>query len=150
MWFEVCVSNWDPEQDESPVLRTWQAQIHPSSFVSGTSGRVAPASEVACDPRDWDSCKPVFGRCSYCREYATGSSVCSFAFVDASRADEISVFAGPDISTPAIRFGGTELIDIRTDDGTEGYGGTVVLDVSPDATGTFPIGFNPDRHETFL
>ena len=38
----------------------------------------------------------------------------------------------------------------NTDDGTERYAGTLVLDISADADGRFTIGFNPDRRETFL
>ncbi len=136
---ELRVSGWDPDLDGAPVLRSYQAQLDSSGFTSGDSGTVAipltPCTSGADCGADsiclWPGfCKPV-----------------ESVYVDVWHPDyvfyglpTIAVVGGimPDITlTSLATIGGLP------DPGKAKYAGTVVLDVSSDARGTFTVGFLP-------
>jgi len=150
LWFDMRVSNWDPDLDSIPTLGIFQAEVDPSGFDSGATGQVSPPAPIPCVLPDNAPCEATFGAGSRCGEQADGSGVCAFAYSDDSRADRLfHVIQEVDVSTPLIRIGGVQGFGFLAPS-SPGYGGTLVLDVSSDATGTFTIGFNPDRRKTFL
>lgn len=114
---ELRISEWAPQ-----LLHVYQAQIDSSGYASGLSGFLEPLRSP--DP------------------YAG-------AFIDVLHPEYIfsglMVVTGPDVSQPDYRYGGLtwDHLDSVVDFGFDRYAGTLILDVSTDAAGTFVVGFLP-------
>ncbi|MDO8629066.1 MAG: right-handed parallel beta-helix repeat-containing protein, partial [Phycisphaerales bacterium] len=120
---EVSVSGWGPA-----ILRTYQFEILSAGYTSGTAGSLTPVG--------WPGTP------------STG------AFITTGRVDYVffGVSSISDVSTATLnyRYGATQIspAPYQTDPGTPRYCGTLILNVSPDASGTFTVSFGPE--ETFL
>lgn len=135
---EAQISGWDLDRNGDPTLYLYQVSLDSSGYSSGSTGSLGPA-HVACTS-DND-----------CR----GASVCilgtcdnqAVAYIDESRPDFVlaghDVISATDVSQPDFRFGATigTPVGAVVDDGRAKYGGTLLLDTSAGATGTFTIGF---------
>jgi len=145
LWFEVRISDWDPDLDMNPILRTVQAQIDAAGYTSAAKGRLLPVIPVTCE--DSVDCQLVVGGGNCLHGF------CYPAYYEYNRPDGLLLYASAvDSSTASFRFGHTALPGFSVgaaDDGTAGYIGSLALDVSADAAGTFTIGFNPDPSATF-
>ncbi|MCH7886069.1 MAG: hypothetical protein IIC01_12590, partial [Planctomycetes bacterium] len=151
VWLEIKLSGWDPDHDGSPALDTFQVLIDSPGFSSGLTGTLVPPV-VPCTLHE--DCRSVFGLGAICGSYATGDLVCQAGFHDFDRADSLSApgsFVLVDTSARDFRFGFLRgFPDTGLDDGTIRYGGTLVLDVTADAAGTFTVGFDSRQDESFM
>ncbi|MGD2110269.1 MAG: hypothetical protein PVI86_12885 [Phycisphaerae bacterium] len=154
-------SGWDPE-----VVRTFQISLNRPDFFSGSSGSVRPlgADRPLPDYPTWcgdgTQCPPEYPICSPRFSYCVGPEFQPELglFVDAARPDYI--FAGLD-SVVAQGNPGTDLLGYRLGDALIGHGGigyeppskylgTLVLEVSADASGTFVIDIDPEAFSSYL
>ncbi len=150
--FDIRVAGWDPGQTGATKLGLYQATIDSSGFSSGTNGvLIFPYIPISCgvdadcpNPDSFDTC--TGGVCKTSAELMVDESRLDFVF-HGSR-----VLAASDIISPDPRLGVLpwDSIDSATDNGTDRYAGTFILDVPADATGTFTIGFNQDLAFTFM
>ncbi len=120
---EILISGWAPE-----VLAIYQPYIDSSGFTSGSAGSLS----IGCP---WASCTSP---CVF-----IDSSHPDFIFSEA--ADFVDVCAGPSGILPVTEqlYTGVALPGVP-DPGVARYAGTLILAVSPDAAGTFEVGFRPD------
>jgi len=141
---EVLLTGWDHDLDGTPRLKAYQAAIDPLGFISGQAGALA-LHRVPCT---------IDGQC---RGDAIGPGQCEAnGFCDAKSAlsvdqfhpnyayQNVEVFAGVFINAgfpPAAASGVVANEDSIADPGIPKYGATVLLDVPPDAEGTFVIDF---------
>ncbi len=150
VFLEVRVANWDPDQDGSPLLRGFQGQLDSSGFRSAMQGTMS-RSIVPCilDAE----CEAALGTGSMCA--LPFANECLHGFVDASRSD--FVFFGLDswtlvtLDTSDYEFGAmTQSEPFAADPGVPTYGGTLVMEISPDSVGTFTVGFIDGLNESVL
>jgi len=142
--FEILVSGWDPDQNGIPGVQTFQVAVDTAGFDNGTGASLALAVLACADNED----------CLADAEcLSTGICEPRAAFnVDEEHPNYI--FAGQDsISLSDIdrtRLGGTlfELDNAVIDRGIAKYLATLILDVPPEATGTYTIRFR--SFECFL
>ena len=150
VWLEARIRDWDPQSDNHP-LQVWQLQVDGRGYSSAAQGELAPAVE-ACG--SYSECAAAFGPGSACPGLGGDPGYCSSAFIDQDRSDGFpdAGFVGlhvVDAGRPDVRFGRT-LYPGEVDDGSVRYGGTLVLDVSEDASGVFTVGLNRASDATFL
>lgn len=149
--FEVSVSNWDPDRDGVPILRTYQARIDPAGFVSGLRGVVALAGEPCTTS---EQCQSFVGFDGVCQDGQCSLTVMNTEWTDflAARFVEGLFLTRVDMSLVGPRFAVTVVASQEgvPDDSTERYAGTLVLDTPADAAGTFKIGFDGGPTDTFL
>ena len=140
---EIHVHRWDPDRDGDPLLRGYQVVIDPTGYISGDTGALS-AARVSCES---DSDCFAASECTdsgYCDAHASG-------YIDALHPNFVFFGLQPlaivDASPWGFRFLG--LIFNRTtgvrDERMAKYAGTLVLDVSADASGTFTVGFLADK-----
>lgn len=152
---EIRIANWDPHE-----LRIWQVMFDLSGFTSGDAGTAYPlgwdrpmqpspcSSDANCPP-EWPFCFPLWDRC-----VGPDHDPEIGAFIDESRSD--FVFYGlPTINAVDLlsyRFGCTSLDPNQYPiyAPPPKYAGTLILNVSSDADGTFVMGFEDNYDETFL
>ncbi len=148
LWLEVAVAGWGPD-----LLCEWQATIDSWGYGSGSGEPVAPAVE-ACDDADnppHATCEAAFGPASTC-----DNASCTAGFQDFGRSDFVIHSAIPfvDTSAPDYFYGSFQCLGpwcfCTGDEGHIYYGGTLVLDVPPDAQGSYTIGFVSDPDRTFI
>jgi len=131
LWFELKLGGWAPN-----LLRTWQATISPASYSNGIGADLHPADEACVSSAD---CAALFGRGAHC-----SGDVCVPGWQDTSR-DDFVVFGGISaVRTTSLEYayGSTLGFDPPADqpvadDGTPRYGGTLVVDIPPDAAGAY-------------
>ena len=117
---ELELSDWSPE-----ALASYDATLDANSLVSGSAGALDPV---------------------------TVPDASAGAFVDTGRTDFVfaSVAHTTSVNTtgPDYLFSGATGVGTVFDLGAAGYAGTLILDVSPDAAGTFDVGFlaEPDTN----
>jgi len=142
VWLEIRLSGWAPQR-----LRVWQAKVDSSGYENGGPGALAPA-HLTCSGDDDEGdaqCSSAFERGSTCNSPPSGGLFCEAGYQDSLRTDWIfrglsAGISAVDVHTPDYRYGGTSFPPSSvTDDGTWKYGGTLVLDVPADASGTFVI-----------
>lgn len=167
--FEIFISGWDPDGDGTPKLRSYQASIDEAGFTSGTQGSLTPAllpcvQDSECVPvfggacfltgikcvTDADCLLPDFGdvcagpRCAF---FVDADAFCEPGYILSKRADFMfgggPNLGGVDLTLLGFRFGAAAQVAAAeaTDTGVAMYAGTLVLDVSVDAAGTFTVGF---------
>jgi len=156
---EIRFSGWG---GNIPQLRIYQARLLLGDAAkSGTSGSVLPLGwdapldviycTVASDcPPTYPVCGPLYATCaSPNHDPDTG------VFIATERPD-FALFGLPglflvDVSSINFRFVGVGEESVGNEDsGMPRYAGTVVLQVSNDACGTFTIRVDDDEFETFL
>ncbi len=147
---EIHVSDWDPDSDGDPKLRGYQAQIDSSGFTTGVSGSLTiPMIPIPCTSDD--DCVSV-GSCEasgFCTQ--TGAFIIDESHVDFVFRD-LNTISMADTSQPDVRLGSlvVYLSDVVRDVGSPKYSGTLIVDVSQDAYGTFTVGFITIPQQTFL
>jgi len=133
---EIRVSGWDPDLDGVPSIRGCNVQIDSWGFTSGDAGALELAA-IPCTTDDDCFAASTCGPTGVCDAWGA-------AFVDRLHPNFVffglQAIVGVDVSTPDLRFGAATHVFVD-DPGVDRYTGTVMLDVSPDATGTFTVGF---------
>ena len=149
VFLEVYLSDWDPNLTGLPTVQGWQASLNAAGYSSGASGQLVPASEPCVDDA---ACVAAFGAFATCGYPIANPVECTPGFIDSGRADYIYqgfvAFPAIDVSQLNFRWGAAALGPGATDSGTPVYGGTLVLDVPVDATGTFTVGFRLEPETT--
>lgn len=141
VFLEVRMAGWGPS-----LLKAWQADIVSSGYSSGLKGVLTPATVSCATTAD---CEAALGRGSVCGDLGGPAERCSAGFIDPTRTDyvfaSVSDISVVDISTLDYRYAATllQIVDVP-DPGVDQYGGSLVLDVPVDASGTFTIGFQGD------
>ena len=141
---ELFVSGWGTATDNLP-LEAYQATVDASSFTTGWQGSVSFAQIPCTSP---DDCRggPVTGGICLANGFCNVQTV---IYVDQTRPD--FVFRGLPAVSGAFDYGDigagpASLLmcdeEAVEDSGVPKYGGTVLLDVSPDAAGTFTVGYS--------
>lgn len=125
-WYEVRIANWNPDQ-----LQSWQAVLDPSFLGVKDFGTVELAYEPCCSD---DHCVDVLGFGSTCD---VDAGRCRPTFQDNDRGDWLFVATTP-IAAPYLSFSGqmpngSPLVD----DGSDVYGGTIVVDIVDQSTESF-------------
>lgn len=110
-----------------------------TGYTSGVSGFLEPAYQPCTTDAE---CVASLGPGSRCGEYF-GPNLCDPGMIDSSRPDYVFSqqfdLAAVDVGHPNFRFASVALDSAVADSGASVYAGTLVLDVSPDADGTFTI-----------
>ncbi|MBU0718399.1 MAG: hypothetical protein KJ749_09140 [Planctomycetes bacterium] len=154
---EMRVADWDPNRDGNPLLGLYQGTIDQGSFTSGSSGVLSLASDIPCETDD-DCPGTLINFFAYDDGICQAPDVCDlYSAVYIDHLHPLFVFDGEDVigatSPYAVDFSAACFCDYQhgvVDTGYEDYAGTFVLNVSPDATGTFRIDFDPRLSKTFL
>lgn len=171
IFLEIQISGWDPA-----LLKAWQATIDSSGYSSGLRGMLAVELAACSDDRDCrvafggicslvgDSCVddddcqfPQFGeRCrgSACSFLLPAGDFCKPGFIVSSRIDYVfrstADIPAVDVSTPNFRYASLKTENSVSDPGILQYAGTLVLNVSLDAMGTFTVAFDENVDSTGL
>jgi len=144
----IMMEGWDPDQDGTPAIRGWDATIDPSGYSSGVTGVLTPYTP----PCTTDSDCPFHEVGSICvqGEYGAGLEPCSggvcsctAGFLDCPQPGS-ACFDMPSVNTTYEWYCWGSLVIFGpplVDPGEPVYGGTLVLDVPPDADGTFTVDF---------
>lgn len=176
---EFHIAGWDPDRDGSPQLKAWMVQIDPSGYAGGLQGTLTPVSGPACttdadcrgflgavchfsgDPctEDSDCTSTPSETCeslSRCGGVYSSSDQCAPGFINSHRADYVFIdledISASDFTKPYFRFAAVALFETFADPGVPKYVATVVLEVPPDAHGTFTVApvsaarFGPANH----
>lgn len=148
---EIRLSDWDPDRDGDPLLRGYQAQIDSSGFTSAEAGSLTlPMIPISCTTNDdcgsAGTCDTGAGICTQTGAFIVDVSHPNYVFSD------LEMIAAADVSRPDIRLGATlwHMSDSVSDTGAPKYGGTLIVELSPDARGTFTVGFMNDPVQTFF
>ena len=150
---ELMLSNWAPDE-----VAIFQGQIlGDSSYVSGAAGYLSPLTDPdpsagafivtkKCTPDGvnfYDPCEP--GPPCPVGQYCASNPDFIFGYFDhlavVNTSSGLNYFWGGLVLPP-----GPPAID----DGTRKYLGTLILEVSPDAKGTFTLELNPSINETLI
>ncbi len=172
IFLEFRASGWAPDS-----IRLFQVSLDGAGFTSGSSGSVGLAA-AACSSSD--DCIGAFGgTCSVFGDACVQSGDCQLpqyedcegppcanptgvdgscnpVFISDSRGDyvfwNLVDLAAVDLANANIRLASTlfESTDAVSDSGAEVYLGTLVLDASPDAQGTFVIDYVTRPDASFL
>jgi len=144
---ELRVLGWDPQHNNDPRVRAYQAQINSAGYTSGSSGFLTAGystcqSSADC-PNGWSCGGPGF------------CDAVTNAFINQDHPNYMYLglqdIAAVDRSQPNYRFGAlVDAADAVSDTGSAKYGGTLRLIVSPDASGTFTVGLKTDTGECFF
>jgi len=146
---ELRFEGWDSDGDGVPQIKTIQAQIDSTGYSSGATGMLSPVVEPCAGTSE---CEAVLGLGAICGTPTAGE--CSPAFQNGDHPRWIflgqNAIRAINFFTPDFIFGATTVLGSGTsDDGQPRYFGTLVLDVSPDATGTFTLGFKTPSTDAF-
>ncbi|MCH7884653.1 MAG: S8 family serine peptidase [Planctomycetes bacterium] len=137
--FEIQLSGWDPDQDGDPRLYLYQVEIDGAGFLSGSEGFLSLAQVPCLDNDDCvgDSVCQASGFCNAEGSLNVDESHPAFLF---SELPTISVSSPLGLRMGSLVF---NLEDAAVDLGVDVYVGTLVLDVSTDAWGTFTVALSP-------
>ena len=163
IFLEFRASGWAPD-----AIKAYQVTLDSAGFYSGASGSLGPAMAACATSGD---CAGAFGgTCSILGDPCTQSSDCQFpqfevctgppcgfpigiggncnpAFISSARSDYIfnalNGLPAVDLSSSNVRLAAALLSSTEAvvDSGTDVYLGTIVLDATADASGTFMVGF---------
>jgi len=150
---EIFLSGWAGDIPPPAGVKLFQVKIDGRGFINGTNGKVipdgwcAPVAKIACTqssecPTAYPICAgPPYGGCT-----CAGYNPTLGAFITKTRTDFIfnglDVLAQIDVSNLNYRY--SALVTAGNpvpDTGVARYLGTLVLRVSSNACGAFPIGF---------
>ena len=140
---EIQASGWDPNLDGEPRLKLFSAAIDPAGFSSGAAGSLDFTSIPCLDDTD---CFRSCGADGFCDFRST-------LYVDGSRSDYVFFLLNSiyDSSSTLLAVGGVLLSsgEAVVDPGVPKYVGTLILDASSDALGSFTVGLSA-AGETYL
>jgi hypothetical protein len=159
VWLHVQGCAWDPDLDGNPVLQTWFATIDSRGYDSSPSGRLTPWNPPCTSSVD---CQAAHGHtltddaCDV--PYAQPPGGCAPGFQDWSEDPACPSYGDIFLGCMAMYDWGVELSELDyiywgtgspffglvVDDGNVHYAGTLVLEASPGAAGTFTIPFRTD------
>lgn len=134
---EIILSGWDPDQNGVPKMQAYQVGLDIDGFHSGETGSLS-LSRIPCIDNDdcmaESQCEET-GFCDLTGGFGIDEFHPNFVFAD------VPTIILSDPST--LRIGALIFLeeDSKADTGIPKYGGLVTLDLSPDATGTFTVGF---------
>ncbi len=151
VFLEIFIWGWDPDLDEYPMLKTWQAVIDSNGYYSGDLGTIGPADEPCTGNAE---CVTAFGSGATCGYPVGVNTHCTPGFIEYTRTDYIffatSEFRAVDLYSLDFRFGSTLVTpETMADGGAVYYAGSLVLDVPIGAIGTFTVHLKPDP-DSFL
>lgn len=143
---DVILRHWDADLDGNPLVSSFEIALDSSSLTSGTSGRLS-AHTPTCD--SMVDCDRQVRHRTRCTE-----GQCIPAFYDERRPETIF----PDTVTPfelAISAVGTRFTVVspfaaEADTGLPTYAASIILQTSPDATGTFTVKVSELPGDAFL
>ncbi len=152
---DLQITNWDLDQNGAPLLRAYQAKLDSSGFTSGEAGSLSLATIACASDND------CFGDTT-CGMQVSG--VCdnipgqnhAHVFIDENNPKFIysgieNIFGTNTVTNDVILFGLTSNQDDSVaDTGENRYFGTILIDVPPDAFGTFWIGMPDSTDESLL
>ncbi|MEK6677485.1 MAG: hypothetical protein AABZ47_17765 [Planctomycetota bacterium] len=140
---EIYVRDWSVT---GATLKAWQATLNSADYQSGTFGSVKP--------KDFATTTDLHGFCS--SSVTLGVENAMNAFIDASRVDLVQAGLNPFLNVNSVdvcgyRYGGAILgLGPMSTPGARKYCGTVVFEVSANASGNFVVGFLASSSESFL
>lgn len=139
--FELRVSGWDRDGNGTPLLGGYEAKMDAGGFTSGERGQLSVVKTPCTTAADCPSL-------SECDE----SGFCYITraiYIDTARPDYVFYGLGARALTNAFdwKFLGTLGLRGVADDGEPKYAGTLIVDVSHDAFGTFTLGVM-ESHES--
>ena len=146
---DLLISDWDRNHDGDPTVVAYQSTIDRESFTSGSSGLLSLA-EIPCETSE--DCGPH----SVCEPDDTCDL---YAAMDIQQDNPDWIYFGFTAiaaTTPYhaehLAWGAAVLFpdEGASDTGAKKYGGTMILDVSPDASGTFTVSFDPGMDYCFM
>jgi len=144
VWLDIWYYNWGVG---NPV-KTWVAKIDSSGYTSGLAGELVPWNPPCTSDAD---CQAAHGHelSGQCNKpwYPPGGCIPGFqdfsldpACPDMRQGCLKLDLPAVSISTPDYLYGSTQIFGFyAVDNGVPHYAGTVVLEVSPDAKGTFTV-----------
>ena len=151
---ELILYDWDRNHDSDPMVGTYQGTIDRESLTSGSSGSLSLA-EIPCETNEDCSEGPVSQPASICEADNTCDLYAAF-YVQQDDPDYI-FFDSTTITVttpyhPEYWAWGSAILlgDGASDTGDKMYGGTIILDVSPGASGTFTLALDPSGNYTFM
>jgi len=166
LWFELRLSGWGTDG-----LVAWQATLDSAGFHNGSDVSVEFAQEPCiagayhCEDTFDGYARCIDRQCvggendgRGCPDSSSSSScpggtctgVCSPAYYDGSRYSEFYSFTEPNDSGNRARLSFAYFGYDVADPGTTVYGGTIVIDVPPGATGSYTVGFDRRLDATFM
>jgi len=132
---EAFVADWDPDFYGFPMVKSWMATIDSSTYTSGLSGMLTnsrPPCTIDEDCPDYDT-----------GERCTGT-YCDGAWMDCPLRSVLCLdLPACNVSPPDPRCGSTYVGMPAADPGKPSYAMSLRLESSPDAKGTFEVGFVP-------
>lgn len=147
-WFEVQVSNWDPNRNNFPQMYIYQVKVDATGYLDsdlpGDQPDLAPAVVpcttdaecVAAFGESWTRCESGKCKAGYVDKFGTGrSDGWCVGGCDAGDAGT----ANPNYNWFAVDTDG------RSDQGIVYYGGTLVLDIPAGARGKYTVNLNTDE-----
>ncbi|MBI4718956.1 MAG: S8 family serine peptidase [Planctomycetes bacterium] len=142
---DFLMSGWDPDLNGVPRLRTYEMAIEAGSLTNGLGGdvvyhRVPCVSDGECrsDTFCAGKCLPE-GYCNECSALSVDASRPDYVFYDLEEASGVFLNQG---APPLMGALVMDPADAAADGGAPVYGGTILLDVPPDAEGTFTVAFD--------
>ncbi|UCC28787.1 MAG: hypothetical protein JSU86_11355, partial [Phycisphaerales bacterium] len=150
---EIEVMGWDPDLDGSPKLKAWQAEIDSAGYSTGLQGTLTPWRPSCTVDADCEALMGPLGTGGArggCGISGVPPGYCTPGFIDNTRTDYVLGPCCPcldaiDLTPLNYRYGATcNTTNCVTDPGIPQYGGTLFLEVPPDAGGTFTVGFTAD------
>ncbi len=153
VFLEIRVEDWSPNE-----LKIYQAQIDAAGYASGTNGLIVPAVQTCAGPNVTgnNQCVAAFAPGARCNVPDGPGFRCSAGWLDRNRANWVFFghdWAAADVDTSSESYRYAAVLnpgDPALDTGASKYGGDLVLDVPPGATGTFTIGFIEGTGVTFM
>ena len=149
VFLELFMSDWDPDLDGTPALSGYSVRVDPASFTSGSQGKMWGAQAGCLTQSDCDAIWGIFG--PVCGWFSGFPQRGSSDFCDGSF---VAPFARPDHLFFGGTFGSCEAQGSEytctvagppyaVDTGAAKYIGTLTLQVSGDAIGTFTFDLLP-------
>jgi len=142
---EIRVSGWDLDGDGFPKLRGFQPEIDASGFKSALYGTLSLAKIRCASDNDcpiWQAQCQDNGFCVQSASVGIDLTRPDYVFFNVISVWVVNfITRAPNIIILSAIF---SQLDSVVDGGTEKYGATVLLDVSPLAGGTFTVGFEDD------
>ncbi len=145
VFLEVRMCGWDSDLDRTPALSGARAKQDTSGFSNGLSPSDLTYALEPCT-RDAE-CETVFGAGSNCDFPSPVGFSCNPAYMDMARPDwPRAAYTIPVAGAASVDFGFVLALPecggcYLFDDGSVKYIGTLVLDIPPDAVGSFTVGF---------
>jgi len=147
---ELRLSNWGPTE-----LKFWQVSLDSSGYSNGVGAPLAAALHPCTGS---GQCFQEVGNGSLCQFPPTTGGNCNPGFIDRTNPDWVHinedfavVTASVTVAIPNfIYFAVLDPPITTVDDGTQGYGGTLLIDVPAAALGSYTISFFADETLSFM